>query len=87
MFAADRRGRDCGARRRWLSPERNVTTAYFPFTSLADRRTPLLRERQTETVASAERPGALFPRGEGQSEVALGSGRSRANAIAFPTSE
>lgn len=87
MSAADRRGHDCGARRRWPSLERCVTTAYFPFTILVDRRTQLLRERQTETVASAERPGALFPRGEGQSEVAPGSGRSRASAIAFPTSQ
>src|SRR5258708_4523826 len=37
-----------------------------------------------EAVASAERRMALGPRGEGQSEVALGSGRSWANTIAVP---
>src|SRR5258708_30914442 len=37
-----------------------------------------------EAVASAERRMALGPRGEGQSEVAPGSGRSCANTIAVP---
>jgi len=42
-----------------------------------------LPERQ-RTVASAERHLALCPRGEGQSEVAPGSGRSCANTAAVP---
>src|SRR4029079_547980 len=37
------------------------------------------------TAASEERLRAFFPRGEGQSEVAAGSGRSCENTIAFPT--
>src|SRR5690242_244132 len=44
-----------------------------------------LRERQARRLHRPNPgPPGLGPRGEGQSEVALGSGRSCANTIAFP---
>ena len=43
-----------------------------------------LREKAGETAASAERHVAFCPRGEGQSEVALGSGRSCVSRAAVP---